>query len=42
MPQRWHGVRGEFTSKFTGGNYADSGLVVGNLKSKVHASLDGE
>jgi hypothetical protein len=39
MPIRWHGVDGEFTSRFAG-NYADSGLVTTKVKSKVHASLE--
>ena len=41
MPLRWHGITGDFTSKFAG-NYVDSGFVVQTLKSKVHSSLDGE
>ena len=39
MPMRWHGVDGDFTSRFAG-NYANSGLVTAKAKSKVHASLE--
>ena len=40
MPMRWHGVKGDFTSAFSGNMHHNTGFVTAKTTSKVHRHLD--